>query len=38
MEDGQAIADSISGGAALSPLTWKSDCQVVVGIGESAFQ
>lgn len=34
----QAIADSISGGAALQPLTWKSDCQVVVGIGESAQQ
>lgn len=37
-EQGQAIADSISGGAALEALTWKSDCQVVVGVGESAQQ
>lgn len=37
-DQGQAVADSISGGAALQTLTWKSDCQVVVGVGESAQQ
>lgn len=37
-EQAQAVADSISGGAAVETLTWKSDCQVVVGIGESAQQ
>ncbi len=32
------VADSISGGAPLEKLTWKSDCQAVVAVGESAIQ
>jgi hypothetical protein len=36
-ERAKEVADSISGGAPVDKLTWKSDCQAVVAVGESAL-
>jgi hypothetical protein len=32
----KAVAAAIPGGATVEPLTWKSDCDVVVAVGDSA--